>query len=689
MSLRPVRSLSGALLLACLLGGAVSVRAQTSAHDTLPPLPLDTLTVRVLHTPIPLLRAPYAVSAVGEEEIRRAKPGLSLDEALEGVPGVQVDNRYNYALGERISVRGFGARAQFGVRGVRVLLDGIPATFPDGQTTLNHVDPGSLGRAEVVRGPAGALYGNAAGGVIRLTSAPPPPVPLGSEHRLVAGGNGLLRLQSSVGGQAVVFWYRAGATRLNYGGYREHIRARNTLANAQLGWRGARGEVRFAAHAVRYDALNPGSLSDSLLRVDRSRAFPRNVAQRTGEEGEHGQAGVVWEHRLGAGLLEASGYFLGRALDNPIPNVIIDLRRRAGGGRLALSSAAGGARWTAGVQVDAQRDDRENHANRGGERGALTLSQRERVTSAAGFAQGAAPLGSRVELLGAVRYDRFRFAADDRLVTPTNPDDSGARTMDAWSPTLGLSARVAAGATLYANLATAFETPTTTELANRPSGAGGFNPELEPQRTLSLEAGSRGRLGGWGSYEISAYRAAVRDALIPFEVEGAPGRVFYRNAGSALHRGVEAGLLFAPGRGVSGRVAYTWTDARFREYAANGETLAGNRVPGIAPRRLEGRLAWESAAGPFVETTALHSSATPVDDRNRFRSPAYTVADLRAGWEGAGPGRLRATPFVGVNNLFDRAYNTSVVVNAFGGRYFEPGPGRTLYLGVEAALGPR
>ncbi|MBV9774047.1 MAG: TonB-dependent receptor, partial [Gemmatimonadetes bacterium] len=183
------------------------------------------------------------------------------------------------------------------------------------------------------------------------------------------------------------------------------------------------------------------------------------------------------------------------------------------------------------------------------------------------------------------------------------------------------------------------------------------------------------------------YRSRVRDALIPFEVASAPGRQFFRNAGSADHRGVEAGASAALGRGVAGRVAYTWTDARFRRYVVNGTTLDGNRVPGIAPHRVDARLAWESGAGPFAELEGRYSSAIPVDDANRFRSPAYTVTDLRTGWEGARRGTLRASPFVGVSNLLDREYNTSVTINAFGGRFYEPGPGRALYAGVNVGWG--
>jgi iron complex outermembrane receptor protein len=661
--------------------------AQEPGRDTLRDLRLDTLTVRVLRTPLPLLRAPYAVSVVREPEVARAKPGLALDEALEGVPGVQVDNRYNYALGERVSIRGFGARAQFGVRGVKVLLDGIPATLPDGQTTLNHVDPASLGRAEVIRGPASALYGNASGGVIRLSTEAPPAGLFGGEYRLTTGGDGLLRMQGVLGGEAGGFSYRASASRLTYEGFREHSRAENTLAGAQLGWRGARDALRLVLHGVEYEALNPGSLSDSLLRVDRTQAFSRNVQQQTGEVGRQGQAGLFWERALRAGTLELSAYGVARRLDNPIPTVIIDLERRGGGVRAAWSAEAGALRWTAGAEAEAQRDDRVNYVNQKGSRGDARLDQLERVTGAAAFAQAVARLPRGVDVLGGVRYDRFRFAVEDRLpATERNPDDSGARMMDAWSPTVGVTLAAREGLSLYANLATSFETPTTTELANRPDGAGGFNPELEPQRTFSYEAGAKGRLA-WGRYEVAAYRAHVRNEKIPFEVPGAPGRQFFRNAGASLHQGVEAAAALDLRPGLSARLAYTFTDARFREHVVDGDALDGNRLPGVAPHRLEGRLGWESAAGPFAELGAEHASSLPVDDRNRFHSPAYTLVGLRAGWEGARLGRVRATPFLGVHNLLDREYNTSVVVNAFGRRFFEPGPGRTLYAGLRVGAG--
>jgi iron complex outermembrane receptor protein len=677
------------LALAVLCASTAAAQQPVAGDTAARRYAIDTLAVRVLRTPVLQLRAPFAVSAVGGDAQRRGRPGMALNEPLAGLPGVQVENRFNYAIGERISIRGFGARAQFGVRGVRVLVDGLPATLPDGQTNLNHVDVGSVAGAEVIRGPASALYGNASGGVIRLTTVPPPPVPLGSEYHVTGGADGLLRLQSAAAGTLGPFGYRASLTRLDYGGYRDHQSARNTLGGLNLGLVRGADVLRLVFTGLRYDADNPGALSDSLLRLDRTKAVANNVTQKAGENGSQGQLGLTWERAMAGGSLEVTAYGLARSIDNPIPVRYIDLDRKAGGARAVLSRRIlPFLDATAGTEWDAQRDHRLNYENSRGARGTLLLDQREHVTSAAGFAELSATAGP-VDVLGALRYDRFRFSVDDGLVAADNPDDSGARTMDAWSPMLGVSVSAAPWLAFYGNVATAFQTPTTTELANRPSGAGGFNPDLQPERTRSLEAGVKAHRGAtWA--ELAAYRARVRDALVPFEVEGFPGRQFYRNAGAATHRGIEASAGAEPLAGLRLRGAWTYIDARFGDYMVGSDNLRANRVPGIAPHRVDASAYWSRAAGPFAGVDVRYAGRTPVadtDNTERLASPAYTTVDVRGGWMEVRAGRFRASPSLGVTNVFDVRYNASVVVNAVGGRFYEPAPGRSLYAGVEVKLG--
>lgn len=686
----PNLSRARGLLLIPLLAGPLA--AQEPPRDTATAVPIAPVTVTVLRTPFELREIPYAVAVNTEAEIQRAKPGLGLDEALAAIPGVQVDNRYNYALGERISIRGLGARAQFGVRGARVLLDGVPATMPDGQTTLNHVDLGFVRRAEVIRGPASSLYGNAAGGVIQLETELPPGGRLGQEVGVIAGSDGLLRLHSTTGGQSGAADYLLNVARLSYDGYREFSEAENSLLNARLGWTGPRDRLQLTLAAVDYDARNPGSLSAALLAADRGQAFANNVRQQTGEAGRHGQLGALWRRSTGAGELEVVGYALTRSLDNPIPPSIIDLERAAGGARALFRSAAPLAgrtlQWTAGAELELQHDQRLNFANQAGERGARLLDQRERVTGLGAFTQLSADLGAGLDLMAGARYDRIRFAVDDRLLGPDDPDDSGARTLDAVSPTLGVSWAATPALSVYGNVATSFQTPTTTELANRPSGAGGFNPELEPQRARSYEAGVKGALGA-ATYQLAAFRMELRNSLVPFEVPEAQGRQFYRNAGSARHDGVEAGAAVRLPGGVALRGAYTWLDARFRDYAPGGESLRGNRVPGVAEHRAEGTLGLGGAGPWFAEVEGRWVGEMAVDDRNSAVSPGYALLGARAGLRAVAVGGLAIEPFVGVTNLLDREYNTSVTVNAFGGRYYEPGPGRALYAGARLSVGAR
>lgn len=680
---------------------------QQPAADTTEAIPLSPLEVSVLRTTFLESQAPLAVSVMSGEDLQRGRSGFFLEEALRGMPGVQVQNRFNPAVGERVAIRGFGARAQFGLRGIRVIVDGIPATLPDGQSSLDHLDIGSMGRVEAVRGPASALYGNASGGVLAFTTRDPGLDPFDIEVMGVLGSYGFQRGQATASGTIDNTGYLLTVSSQRWDGYRNlapgSARA-DTLGttyggserlgvNARITRALAGGELALTANLVDLDAENAGSkggdFSDDAFR-EINDVYLRF---RTGKTLEQQQVGLRWAGPL-AGSFDGdfSGYLVNREIRNPIPSDIVDLSRTGMGVRAELGSSYatgfGQFQWRGGVEYDVQDDDRSEvfvAFGSGLPDEDPYLDQAEKVTNTGVFLQGTVDLPAGVVALAGLRYDSQEFEVTDRVpVTEENPDDSGSRTLSAFSPSIGASVPIGESMNLFGSIGTVFETPTTTELANQPEAPGGFNPDLDPMKGESYELGLRGPLGDAATFEITGYHTNLRNELVPFEVAGAEGVTFFRNAGESRHRGVEASLSFATLDGlVEQEVTYSYTEARFQEYELGGEDLAGNRVPGVAPQRLQAVI--RVSPDPWwLEVSGSFSDDVPVNDLNTASAPAYMVLDLRAGLADLGIGGATVSPWVAVLNAADKNYIASVAVNAFGSRFYEPGPDRSFQVGLRA-----
>lgn len=677
---------------AVLLWTAASLAAQTPRDTAV--IPLDTLQVPVTRTAVSSARAPVSLSLVGRGTIQGARATIGLEEALAGVPGLIIDNRQNFSLGSRLVIRGLGARAAFGVRGVRVLVDGIPLTMPDGQTNLNNLDLGSAGAIHILRGPASALFGNAAGGVIAVETEPATG-PRSAEARVTLGDQGrgsltrLWKAQAKVTETIGSFDYLASVSRMHADGYRDYGRARQTMVNARGGLQTSETtRITVVMNAVDMPlAENPGSLPlDSALATP-SMAWPRNVATGSGESMRQAQIGMRLQHERSGSRTDVSAHALRRTLENPLPFAVIDLARTAGGVRALYEHAFGAATLTGGVDVEAQSDDRREFANEAGTAvGPARRDQEDRVASIGPFAQARLDAGRLGATLGA-RYDAVHFETIDRR---EGIDESGQRTLQAPSVMAGLTFETPR-ATIFANVASAFQTPTTTELLNAPPAPGqpccptGFNAELEPQRLISTEVGVRGALSALVSYEAAAYIMDVHDALVQFQVPEADGRDFFRNAGRTRHRGLElaAGATLLPTLAVSG--AYTITDVRFRDDGDPDTRFEGNRVPGITPHRVFAAVTWSPRAAR-ITAELQHNASQPADDANTAENPGYTVVDLRAG-TAISVGAVSVAPFVALNNIFDRKYFGSLTVNAAAARFYEPAPGFNMTLGASIRTG--
>ncbi|MGF1531695.1 MAG: TonB-dependent receptor family protein [Puniceicoccaceae bacterium] len=647
---------------------------------------LDGYTVTATRYDQPIEVIPAAVSLVSRDQVQRARQQLSLDEALQMVPGVFVLNPYNFAQDSRIAIRGFGAGADFGIRGIKLFVDGIPATTPDGQGEVDGMDLGSVERIEILRGPSSAIYGSAAGGVIKIETETGPPIPF-VETRLMVGDYDLWQLQSKLGGRRDSLGYLVSTRRTTFGGYRENSRVENSTLNAKFDW--------YPESNSRYSLIvnwidfprqdDAGGLTRGDAVAQPRQAQPRNLFFRSGEEVEQLKVGIAHERILdGGGGLEARGYWLQRDFQNRLPftsggQVFLD-RKVQGGGLLYRREVTGG-RWRAGMDLDWQDDLREQRDNLAGVTGGRALRQEEKVDNPGFFVDRTIEVGEQVILTGALRYDRVRFRVNDLFLE--DGDDSGVLSFTAWSPMVGALWQVRDGLSFYLNVAKGFETPTTTELEN-PRG-GGFNPELTAQEAINYETGMRGRVSldaGWVELDLALFLIEIEDALVPFQLADFPGRDFYRNAASSRRAGIEFSLRRDWENGWKLGYTQTVSDFTYRNFEVGGVDFAGRRLPGIPQYHGAIALSYEPETGLFLNWQTRLIGEFFADDGNKEKISAYQVSDLRFGYQWKS-GRWEWEPFGGIYNLFGEDYFANVRTNAFGGRYFEPAPPRNFFGGLK------
>jgi iron complex outermembrane receptor protein len=687
----------------------VPLGALAAQHpDTTKPYTLPPTTVSVTRSELPLTKVPLSIHTIDRADISRAKPTWGLDEALANVPGVFVANRYNFSQDQRISIRGFGARSAFAVRGIKILLDGIPQTLPDGQGQLTNLELGDVDHIEVLRGSSSALFGNASGGVISIWTNPDAVEQVREDARFVAGrfsersGRTWSKWQTTTGVPVGGGSASLTVSRLDYEGERDHSAADQRVLNARLrlplahGW--SLALVTDVGDNPRAD--NPGALTRLELLANRNQAPALNLARNAGKAVTQIQSGATVRRSMANGGEAAFTVFgLGRSLKNPITTAYIDLDRVDYGARASITYPAPlGAlahRLTAGIDFQRLRDDRKNFAYMPGDSAkpdtVRTLDQLEHVTEIGPFVQSVLEVSAHTTVTAGLRYDWVKFGVQDHLITttPLNPDDSGERLMRALSGSLGIAVNPSSAVTLYANAGSSFETPTTTELANSPSGTGGFNTGLKPQQAWNYEVGTRGSTGRRFAYTVAVFQADVRDALIPYEIS-AP-RFYYRNAGSTRHRGMELSADVAVTSGVSLNAAWTYADYRYRRYTFTDtipHVLDGRALPGIPKHWLNvfARLQPATLRGAWGEVQQTYSSGYLVSDTGSTTTAPWWATNVRVGWDGKAGG-MRLAPFLGINNAFNHRYIGSVVINAARGRFYEPAPSRNIYVGLSVGAG--
>ena len=652
-----------------------------------------------------LLDAPFAISRIDAEDLRSAGPMVNLSEVMAQVPGVVVNNRNNYAQDLQISSRGFGARAAFGVRGLRLYADGIPATGPDGQGQVAHFDLAGAERLEVLRGPFSVLYGNSSGGVVALFSAP---VRSGqSEVAMDAGSFGLrqgrISVASPLGAVADgALDIRVSGTRLDVEGARPQSAANRQLGNVQLGWRSDADQLTLQLSDHQQRAQDPLGLSRAQLDADAAQTTPQASQYNTRKTLRQSQAGLSWRHRFAdGGALRDSQLMLyqgsrGVTQWQSIPFTaqapasqgggVVDFDRGYGGAEIRLGWRFGNADLVTGLSVETQQDERrgfENFSGTGATRvlgvsGKLRRDETNRASARDGFAQLQMPLGgpdSALALTAGLRGGQVKLRTDDRYLS--NGDDSGALAFSYLNPVLGLRWQPMASLALHASAARGFESPTLGELAYRGDGGAGFNPALKGQSSRQFELGAKWRWADW-RVDATLFTVDTEDEIGVFSNTG--GRSSFQNVGATRRNGAELSLRWQVSPGFRLQAVSSLLQASYRDGFGSGASAvaAGNRIAGTQRASAWAQAAWRpgTVAGGLAGEWALEWRAlarTAVNDINSDFAAGYGLAALR--WSG----KLALGPtdalelLARVDNLFNRVYVGSVIVNDGNGRFFEPG----------------
>ena len=662
----------------------------------------DAITVTGTRVERPSIEVPASIDRVEAEDIRFARPMVNLSESLGRVPGIVVQNRQNYAQDLQITSRGFGGRSTFGVRGLRLVIDGIPASFPDGQGQVSHFDLGSAERIEVLRGPFAVMHGNAAGGVINVFTERGEP---GVTGDFSLGSFNTSRIGMKIGIDGGLL----STSRFHTGGYRQHSSAEREQLNAKLALPvGASSSLTLVANFFASpDTQDPLGLTRAQMDADPRQVAATALTFDTRKSQAQQQLGAAFAHKFSGWMLQAAVYGghrdvrqylaipLGTQAGATHSGGVIDLDRDYGGGSLRLTRDAAllGRPFSLvfGGEVERMTERRLGFINNNGSIAGLKRDEDDTVTATAAYAQGEWRFAERWIALAGLRANRVAFRARDYFIA-ANGDDSGRRRYSALTPVAGILYKLSAATSLYANAGRGFETPTFAELAYRTSGAG-LNFGLNASRSRHLEAGVKALLGERLRLNAALFDIRTRDEIAIESNAG--GRSTFKNAGRTHRGGAELGANASLPMGFDALLAWTRLEAKFLDAfssVAGTPALAvvvpaGSKLPGVPRSSLYAELRWRHAPSGFMAALEFQRKARVwVDDRNSEAADAYGIANIATGFV-QHAGNWRFSEYLRIDNLSNRRYAGSVVVNDANLRFYEPAPGRSYVIGAQARLG--
>lgn len=688
----------------CLLPPLSVLAADNSDKTT--SAPESTLLVsKPQRTGLSELDTPAAVSVVEGSDLRNSTPQVNLSESLGSVPGLQIQNRQNYAQDLQMSVRGFGSRSTFGVRGLRIYVDGIPATMPDGQGQTSNVDINSVDKVEVLRGPYSALYGNASGGVINIDSesgSEPTTLQAGTYYGSYGSWRNSVKASGATGdgSQTGDVNYAISGSRFTTHGFRDHSGTQKSLGNGKLGVRlDEVSTLTLMFNSVSIDANDPGGLSEEEWKAN-PRQSPRGDQYNTRKYLDQTQLGLRYQRQMSendeltmmvwGGERHTTQYQSipkNPQLQATYPGGVIVLERKYQGidTRWKHDGEIGSMPVTliGGIDYETMTERRQGFQNFNtvngvdelGVKGEQRRNEKNQMWNLDPYLQTSWSLTPKWTLDAGLRYSTVNFDSKDYYITTDNGDDSGSERYHKLLPMGSINYAATDAWNLYFSAGRGFETPTINELSYRSVDGNqtGLNLGLKPSTSDTFELGSKTRIGN-GLFTAALFQTNTKDELIV--ADSKYGRAVYTNAGKTRRRGAELSLDQQFGMDWRLKMAWTLLDATYRNETCGVSCVpAGNRLPGIARNMGYASLEWAPEQGWHAGADIRYMSDIQANDANSAEAPSYTVVGLNSGYR-FNWSRWSLDLFGRVDNLFDRQYVGSVIVNESNGRYFEPAPGR-------------
>ena len=674
--------------------------SQNNTTDSIP-MALDVVEIAATRLTLTENQSPLAVTVLTKKRLQTATQQLSPYEVLSAIPGVFAMNPDNFSQDLRISIRGFGARSAFGIRGIRLFTDGLPEGTPDGQADVDNLDMGIIRQMEVLRGAASCLYGNASGGVIyMLTENPTTRKPL-LEAQTSFGSYGFQRYQLKLGQKLGKFLYFINGSYNNTEGYRAWSSMQNTILNGKAAYQFNESTrlTILANYGNSPTANDPGALTTEKIKTNRQQADSTNLLFETGEAVTQSRVGATFDTKFKQKhSISARTFYTSRRLLNRLPiaaNGYGDLKRNYYGGSVSyqLDEKFGDVKYRlkVGIDLENQEDRRQRYAYlktiKDGvtkySQDKLALDQLESFQSTGIYLlQDLQPTNDWLVSLG-IRFDDLNLKATDYFLS--NGDQSGSRHFTKVNPMLGISYSFTKKASVYANFSTTYESPTLNELSNNPDNSGGFNPTLKPQAAQSFEIGTKGNFTEGGHFDIALFRIETQNDLVPYQITGQTGKTFYRNAGKTLRKGVEFGLNYPIRGGVTAYYTLTVSDFKYETYSVNTTSFDGKVLPGIPKTHTQLELRYTPKNGFYAIIQGRYVAKVQANDANTAAADAYSLLNIRLGHVFSIK-TYEIEPFLGVNNVTNTAYIANVQINAQSNRYFEPAALRYFFGGVKFRL---